>query len=202
MSNGGISLPAPTLTYSETSHKGLLIGSAVGGLTGTIASFTLLARNQGFYLETGTPLHLTLNSPVFLTRAQIAVAQENNAPVQVIRKTNPWPGPGNNAPITFPGSPSSGPGSCSAGTEWCMGSCKSTIDFMNDDNNCGRCGNSCRIGESCTGGSCRCAAGYSSCMGSCVSDSSFISDNNNCGSCGHSCSIGESCTGGTCIKQP
>lgn len=202
VSNGGISLPAPTLTYSETSHKGLLIGSAVGGLTGTIASFTLLARNQGFYLETGTPLHLTLNSPVFLTRAQIAVAQENNAPVQVIRKTNPWPGPGNNAPITFPGSPSSGPGSCSAGTEWCMGSCKSTIDFMNDDNNCGRCGNSCRIGESCTGGSCRCAAGYSSCMGSCVSDSSFISDNNNCGSCGHSCSIGESCTGGTCIKQP
>jgi len=163
----------------------------------------LMAHSHGFYLQEGTPLEITLSNPVSLTRAQITEAEHNPTPVQVIRRTRPWPGPGNNPPIGFPGStPTSGPSSCSAGEELCMGSCKSTIDFMSDDNNCGRCGNSCRIGESCTGGSCGCAAGYSSCMGSCVSDSSFISDNNNCGSCGHSCSIGESCTGGMCMKQP
>ena len=170
---------------------------------GLVTSLTLIGRNKQFYLEEGSPLYLEVSSPVSLTRAQISEAERSTAPVQVIRRTRPWPGPANNPPIVFPGNtPATGPSSCSAGEEWCMGSCKSTIDFMNDDNNCGRCGNSCRIGESCTGGSCGCAAGYSSCMGSCVSDSSFISDNNNCGSCGHSCSIGESCTGGMCMKQP
>lgn len=189
--------------FTTQSHKGLVIGTTVGFGVGLGTAFGLMAHSQGFYLEEGTPLDIVLASPVSLTRAQIAEAAHNPTPVQVTRRTRPWPGPGNNPPIGFPGStPATGPSSCSAGQEWCMGSCKSTIDFMNDDNNCGRCGNSCRIGESCTGGSCSCAPGYSSCMGSCVSDSSFISDNNNCGSCGHSCSIGESCTGGMCMKQP
>jgi hypothetical protein len=189
--------------FTTQSHKGLVIGTTVGFGVGLGAAFGLMAHSHGFYLEEGTPLDITLSNPVVLTSAQVAEAEHSSAPVQVIRRTRGWPGPGNNPPIGFPGStPASGPASCSAGQEWCMGSCKSTIDFMNDDNNCGRCGNSCRIGESCTGGSCGCAAGYSSCMGSCVSDSSFISDNNNCGSCGHSCSIGESCTGGMCMKQP
>jgi len=189
--------------FTTQSHKGLVIGTTVGFGVGLGTAFGLMAHSHGFYLEEGTPLEITLSNPVSLTRAQITEAEHNPTPVQVIRRTRPWPGPGNNPPIGFPGStPTSGPSSCSAGEELCMGSCKSTIDFMSDDNNCGRCGNSCRIGESCTGGSCGCAAGYSSCMGSCVSDSSFISDNNNCGSCGHSCSIGESCTGGMCMKQP
>lgn len=203
---GGLPGPVqtvPPLTVTENSHTGLFVGSAVGGAVGLVTSLTLIGRNKQFYLEEGTPLEITLSNPVALTRAQVAEAEHNTAPVQVIRRTRPWPGPGNGPPIGFPGStPATGPSSCSAGQEWCMGSCESTIDFMNDDNNCGRCGNSCRIGESCTGGSCGCAAGYSSCMGSCVSDSSFISDTSNCGSCGHSCSIGESCTGGTCMKQP
>ena len=189
--------------FTTQSHKGLVIGTTVGFGVGLGAAFGLMAHSRGFYLEEGTPLDITLSNPVALTSAQVTEAEHNTAPVQVIRRTRGWPGPGNNPPIGFPGStPASGPSSCSAGQEWCMGSCKSTIDFTSDDNNCGRCGNSCRIGESCTGGSCGCAVGYSSCMGSCVSDSSFISDNNNCGSCGHSCSIGESCTGGMCMKQP
>lgn len=188
--------------FTTQSHKGLVIGTTVGFVAGLGTSFALMAHSRGFYLEEGTSLDITLSNPVSLTAAQVAEAEHNTAPVQVIRRTRGWPGPGNNPPIGFPGStPATGPSSCSVGEEWCMGSCKSTIDFMNDDNNCGRCGNSCRIGESCTGGSCGCSAGYSSCMGSCVSDSSFISDNNNCGSCGHSCSIGESCTGGMCMKQ-
>lgn len=189
--------------FTTQSHKGLVIGTTVGFGVGLGTAFGLMAHSHGFYLEEGTPLDMELSNPVSLTRAQIAEAEHSTAPVQVIRKTRPWPGPGNNPPIGFPGStPATGPSSCSAGQEWCMGSCKDTIDFMNDSSNCGRCGNSCSINESCTGGFCGCAAGYSSCMGSCVSDSSFISDNNNCGSCGHSCSIGESCTGGMCMKQP
>jgi hypothetical protein len=189
--------------FTTQSHKGLVIGTAVGFGAGLGTAFGLMAHSHGFYLEEGSPLHLKLAAPVSLTRAQIAEAAHSSAPVQVIRRNRSWPRPGNNPLIGFPGgTPSSGSGSCSAGQEMCQGSCRSSIDFTSDDNNCGRCGNSCRIGESCTGGSCSCTAGYSSCMGSCVSSSSFISDNNNCGSCGHSCSIGESCTGGTCMKQP
>ena len=188
--------------FTTPSHKGLVIGTTVGFGVGVGAALALLAHSHGFYLEEGTPLHMTLASSVSLTRAQIAAAEQNPAPVQVIRKTRPWPGPGTNPPIAFPGNSGSGPASCSAGDDWCLGSCKSSIDFTSDSSNCGRCGNRCSFNESCTGGFCSCAAGYSSCMGQCVSSSSFISDNSNCGSCGHSCSIGESCTGGMCMKQP
>src|SRR5947209_15734007 len=64
--------------------------------------------------------------------------------------------------------PPMGPASCSVGQEWCMGSCVDRITFTNNDQNCGRCGNHCGFGESCTAGSCRCAPGYESCMGRCV----------------------------------
>jgi hypothetical protein len=188
--------------FTTPSHKGLVIGTSVGFGVGLGVAFGLLAHSHGFYLEEGTPLDMTLHSSVALTRAQVAAAEQNSAPVQVIHKTRPWPGPGNNPPITFPGNPANGPASCSAGEEWCMGSCKSSIDFTSDSTNCGRCGNRCSFNESCSGGFCSCAAGYSSCMGQCVSSSSFISDNNNCGSCGHSCSVQESCTGGMCMKRP
>lgn len=102
--------------------------------------------------------------------------------------------------------PSQQPGvgalSCSAGQEWCNGDCRDPGFFINNDQNCGRCGNFCSpSSEACNGVSCGCAAGYTSCMGSCVSSTSFFSDNNNCGSCGHSCGIGESCTGGVCQKM-
>lgn len=102
-----------------------------------------------------------------------------------------------------PGSPQmGGPASCSPLEEWCRGSCVDRSQLMSDDNNCGRCGNSCRIGsESCMGGSCDCAGGYTRCRGECVGSFSFSSDNLNCGSCGNSCSIGESCFGGTCHKN-
>ena len=102
-----------------------------------------------------------------------------------------------------PGSPQmGGPASCSPLHEWCRGSCVDRSQLMSDDNNCGRCGNSCRIGsESCMGGSCDCAGGYTRCRGECVGSFSFSSDNFNCGSCGNSCSIGESCFGGTCHKN-
>lgn len=193
--------PVPGLTVTTRSHTGLVVGSAVGGAVGFVTSLALMAHSHQFYLEEGSPLAMTLPNPVSLTHAQIAEAGHSaTPPAPIVRRSRTWPGVGNTPP-TFPGTASgNGPASCSAGQEWCMGSCKDSSDFLNDDNNCGRCANSCRIGESCTGGSCSCAAGYSSCMGSCVSSSSFISDSSNCGSCGHSCSIGESCMGGSCMK--
>jgi hypothetical protein len=81
-----------------------------------------------------------------------------------------------------------------------MGQCKSSIDYVNDNANCGRCGNSCSYNQSCTGGFCQCAPGYDSCMGQCKSTGDYISDNSNCGRCGNSCGIGESCVGGMCQK--
>jgi hypothetical protein len=105
-------------------------------------------------------------------------------------------------PTTQPSSgPTSGPASCSVGKDWCQGRCVDSITYVNDDQNCGRCGNRCSIpSESCTGGFCGCAPSYTSCMGQCVSSATFISDSNNCGSCGHSCAIGQSCLGGTCQR--
>ena len=61
-----------------------------------------------------------------------------------------------NAPNPVPTAPPKvGPASCALGKDWCMGQCKSSIDYVNDNANCGRCGNSCGIGESCFGGTCR-----------------------------------------------
>jgi hypothetical protein len=186
------------IPVTTQSHTGLVTGTAVGFGAGLATTFALMAHSHQFYLGEGSPLHMTLARAVALSSEQIADAQRNVAPVQIVRRTRSWPG---NDPLGTPGgTPSIGPGSCSAGQEWCAGSCKSTIDFISDDHNCGSCGRSCSFGESCTGGSCSCAAGYSSCMGQCVSSSSFISDNNNCGSCGHSCSFGESCMGGSCTR--
>ena len=105
-----------------------------------------------------------------------------------------------------PGNPPSPPppigsASCSVGQEWCHGRCVDTITFVDDSQNCGRCGNICGISESCTGGFCGCAAGFEKCMGRCVNSASFMSDSMNCGRCGNSCGPGESCLGGMCRKM-
>jgi len=43
-----------------------------------------------------------------------------------------------------------------------------TITFVNDSQNCGRCGNLCSYSETCTGGFCGCPPGSEQCMGRCV----------------------------------
>ncbi len=83
--------------FTTQSHKGLVIGTTVGFVAGLGASFDLMAHSRHFYLEEGSPLHMTLATPVSLTRAQIAEAEHNTAPVQVIRRPRPWPGPGQSA---------------------------------------------------------------------------------------------------------
>ena len=106
----------------------------------------------------------------------------------------------NNSPQPPPATPGIGPTACSATQEWCQGRCVDSITFVNDTNNCGRCGNHCSISETCRGGFCACAPGYETCMGRCVSSASFTSDSQNCGRCGNSCPVGQSCLGGSCRK--
>jgi len=105
------------------------------------------------------------------------------------------------APNAVPTPPATtGPASCSAGQDWCHGSCVDTITFVNDNDNCGRCGNRCSYNQQCTGGFCQCGPGYDSCMGQCKSMGDYIIDNQNCGRCGNICGVGESCIGGSCRK--
>lgn len=189
--------PLPAIT--ENTHKGLAIGGIVGAAAGGITALILAERNHQFYIQEGSPAAILLPKAVMLTQSQVSAAN------QAAATAPPPPAPrglvkqgqaGPSAPV-----PNSGPASCSIGQDWCQGQCVDTSAFLNDSQNCGRCGNSCSISESCTGGSCSCAPGYSSCMGQCVNDASFISDNQNCGRCGNSCSIGESCLGGSCRKM-
>ncbi len=107
--------------------------------------------------------------------------------------------PKNSPPPTNP--PAVGSASCSLGQEFCGGRCMDSLDFTNDNHNCGRCGHSCSFNETCTGSFCSCAAGTETCMGSCVSTSAFLSDSQNCGRCGNVCFGGQTCIGGMCQKM-
>ena len=102
--------------------------------------------------------------------------------------------------IPPPQTPGIGAGSCAAGQAWCQGRCVDAITFVNDSQNCGRCGNQCSFSETCTGGFCGCPPGSEQCMGRCVNSATFVGDSQNCGRCGNSCSAGESCVGGMCRK--
>jgi hypothetical protein len=183
-------------TIRTNSLKGVAIGGVVGLVAGGITSVALLARSHHFYVEEGSPLEAALPQDITLSQEQVSAAVQDAA-------TQPPPMPvrmPRAPPTSQAGTPASGPGSCSAGQEWCNGECVDSSAFINNDSNCGRCGNRCSFNESCTGTSCGCAPGYESCMGQCVSSASFISDSNNCGRCGNSCSAGESCFGGSCRK--
>ncbi|MBZ5655108.1 MAG: hypothetical protein LAO56_07485 [Acidobacteriia bacterium] len=182
-----------SLTVPPDKGKSTVIGSAVGGAIGTVASLVMLTVSRHFYLDVGSPVDMVLQQPLSLERDQVsdAITQSQTHPVQAIAQ-RPQP--------PTPPSTSTSPFDCPTGEEYCHGSCVNTASFINDSNNCGRCGNHCSFSEACTGGSCSCGPGYTSCMGSCVSSSSFIRDSSNCGRCGNHCSIGESCMGGSCTR--
>ncbi|HKW15900.1 MAG TPA: hypothetical protein VJO35_00180 [Terriglobales bacterium] len=189
--------PLPPIT--ENTHKGLAIGGIVGGIAGGITGLVLAERNHEFYIQEGSAAKILLPKALPLSQDQVSAANQaaaNAPPPPVPQRPIIQGQAGPSSPA-----PNSGPASCSAGQEWCQGQCVDGSAFLNDSQNCGRCGNSCSFSESCTGGSCSCAPGYSSCMGQCTSDASFMSDNQNCGRCGNSCAIGESCLGGSCRKM-
>jgi hypothetical protein len=102
--------PVPGLTVTQNSHKGLMIGSAVGGAVGMITSFALIARNHQFYIEEGSPMTMSLPQPVTLTKAQIDEANqkaaEQPALIPATRSRPPRvPGATDNGTCYTPGAP-------------------------------------------------------------------------------------------------
>jgi Stigma-specific protein, Stig1 len=84
-----------------------------------------------------------------------------------------------------------------AGAECCATSCKYVAT---DVTNCGGCGITCTIGETCLDGSCQCGSGpactsgQGCCNGSCVA----LDSAQYCGSCTSSCTAPEDCYGTSC----
>ena len=104
--------------------------------------------------------------------------------------------------------------SCCTSGQTCQGGvCKCPGGLLNDNLNCGQCGNVCTSGQTCQGGICKCSSGVLNdksncgmcglacggtktiCCGGVCSD--LTSDPVNCGACGRVCSPGASCCKGT-----
>lgn len=70
-----------------------------------------------------------------------------------------------------------------------------------DIQNCGKCGNQCRLNEVCVNGQCTCPAPLSKCdSGECTNK---LSDAKNCGTCGAECdAVTQICSLGNCICAP
>ncbi|MBX7100429.1 MAG: hypothetical protein K1X89_22110, partial [Myxococcaceae bacterium] len=88
---------------------------------------------------------------------------------------------------------------------------KGCSDFATDPQNCGRCGNVCATGLTCSAGSCialtctaatekqTCAASGGGTGTCCASSCTQLkTDVNNCGTCNRKCAAGETCSNGTC----
>jgi hypothetical protein len=73
------------------------------------------------------------------------------------------------------------------------------VDYLNDPDNCGGCGNVCGDGACCSNGSCEsvCATGQQWCDDQCVDTEN---DNKNCGACGSPCPDGTCCNGAECAS--
>jgi hypothetical protein len=104
------------------------------------------------------------------------------------------------SPVTFT-VPAYPPGCCPANPDVphqlrCGDDC---VDYLNDSNNCGACGNVCGDGECCSNGACAslCAPGQAWCNDECVD---VQNDSNNCHDCGTVCGDGTCCDGGDCAS--
>ena len=77
----------------------------------------------------------------------------------------------------------------------CDGYCR---DIKSDVKHCGKCGQVCKVGESCQDGSCVliCPDKQTVCSGQCVDTTR---DFQHCGACGTSCKPGQACVSGKCI---
>ncbi|MFW6050277.1 MAG: MopE-related protein [Myxococcota bacterium] len=92
----------------------------------------------------------------------------------------------------------------------CDGEVDEDFDLLNDEENCGECGNSCGTGLTCCSGECMnldtsedacgecgeaCGSGRTCCGGECVN---LETDTDHCGECGEGCGDGETCCSGSC----
>lgn len=99
----------------------------------------------------------------------------------------------------------SGP-SCEQGLSACADIC---VNFQADNDNCGACGTTCGVGESCVAGACEdtCPADQVYCGGACVDPAT---NDDYCGATadcqgvnqGEQCDTGESCQAGACACAP
>jgi len=71
------------------------------------------------------------------------------------------------------------------------------VDYLNDPQNCGACGNVCDADQCCSNGNCvdLCPAGQVLCDGQCVD---LLDDSANCGACGNTCPGDACCNAGVC----
>jgi hypothetical protein len=69
-------------TLTSSSPTGIAIGSIVGLAAGGAVALVLLARSHQFYVETGSPMELTLPQPLLLASNQVedAVKQSQSQP--------------------------------------------------------------------------------------------------------------------------
>jgi hypothetical protein len=107
------------MTVTTPSHTGLVVGTTVGFGVGLGTAFALLAHNRQFYLEDGSPMHLTLKSPISLTRALISEASQTVVPVAIVRHVRvPVATPPTGTGTCYaPGSPGN-PRHCDSGNAW------------------------------------------------------------------------------------
>lgn len=99
-----------SMTVPGNSGKNTVIGAAVGGGVGLVAGMTLLFHSHHFFLGAGTPVEVSLGSPVLLQQDEVAKAVQQSAehPVAVQPAAPPpiavpWP-PVDNSPPIIPGS--------------------------------------------------------------------------------------------------
>ena len=110
--------PPECLTSSVTgpsnSGKNTIIGAGIGGAIGAVASLTLLFSSHHFYLDVGSPVEMTLNSPVVFQQDEVAkaVQQSEQHPVAeqpIASRPLPPPPPDNNGTCWTPGTPGTPP---------------------------------------------------------------------------------------------
>jgi len=98
-----------SLTGPPDKGKDTVIGAAVGGAIGMVASILLLTTSHNFFLDVGSPVEMVLQQPLTLPQDQVAdaVRQSGDHPVaqQPIAPRPRWTPPPDAGPDTTPGTP-------------------------------------------------------------------------------------------------
>jgi hypothetical protein len=96
-----------SVTGPSNTGRNTVIGAAIGGAVGAVASFALLFGSHSFFLDVGSPVEMVLQQPITLPEDQVADAvqqsEELPAPQQPIAQ-RPQPVP--------PPPPDNDPGTC------------------------------------------------------------------------------------------
>jgi hypothetical protein len=67
-----------SLSVPPNKGESTVIGAAVGGAVGLVASLVLLASSHNFFLDVGTPVEMVLQQPLSLPEPQVADAVEDS----------------------------------------------------------------------------------------------------------------------------